>query len=357
MEHPIRAASLADKSPAETRSLYAAARASFPRIFTKAWLRESGAQGMGRRLAGTINRPAGLYLERPGKMLRPLITAILLRALGKRPGDYAGILGAIELMEAATVSFDDIIDGSAIRRGGPATHVLYGAENAYLAYQAAYNWAYRAFLSPDLKIEARVREELLSSLAREIFAYGYAQTLELYWTASRSAPTPGQYLNMTWDRIRFLSFNGPWRIGALLGGAGRARLGYFEAAGSWLGMAYHLHGDELNLFPRSREWGKPPADDITGGRYTFLYLSAMNLAGARDRRELVRALGNRRISAPRLKNVINIVGTSGALEKNRAMIDVFYGRMRAALKKCLLPARHFSRLSELSHYMAYDRTK
>ena len=188
MKHDRRVVPFAGKSPAEARFLDGAARASFPRIFPGAWLRGSGAQGMGRLLAGIINRPARLYLERPGKMLRPLITNILLRALGKKPGPYAEILGAIELMEAATVSFDDIIDGSDLRRGGPATHELYGAENAYLAYQAAYNWAYRAFLSPRLKIEARVREEILSSLAREIFAYGYAQTLELYWTAAKKAP-------------------------------------------------------------------------------------------------------------------------------------------------------------------------
>lgn len=335
----------------------AASRASFPEKFPEAWLRECEASGLGPRLAEVINRPARLYLERPGKMLRPLITHILLRAFGKKPGAYAEILGAIELMEAATVSFDDIIDGSDTRRGGPATHELYGVENAYLAYQAAYNWAYRAFLPPDLALEDWRREEILAALSREIFAYGYGQASELYWTARKKIPSPGQYLDMSWDRIRFLSFNGPFRIGALLGGAARGKLPHFEAAGSWLGMAYHLHGDELNLFPRSEEWGKPLADDITGGRYTFLYLSAMRAAGARDRRALVRALGDRRISAAGLKNVIDIVRGSGAVEKNRAMIDVFYARARSALGKCGLPAEQLSRLSALARYMAYDRTK
>ena len=345
------------RPPAETRFLDGAARASFPEKFPGAWLRECGAPGLGPLLAEIINRPARLYLERPGKMLRPLITNIVLRAFGKRPGSYAEVLGAIELMEAATVSFDDIIDGSDTRRGGRATHKLYGVKNAYLAYQAAYNWAYRAFLSPELKIKARVREEILASLAREIFAYGYAQASELYWTAEKKAPAPEQYLNMTWDRIRFLSFNGPFRIGALLGGAGRERVKHFEAAGSWLGMAYHLHGDELNLFPRSPEWGKPLADDITGGRYTFLYLSALRTAGVSGRRALSRALGNKRISVPGLKNVIDIVRESGAIKKNRDMIGIFYGKARAALEKCRLPAGRSSLLFDLARYMAYDRTK
>lgn len=335
----------------------AASLGSFPRRFAAGWLKGSGAERLGRELEKTVNRPARLYLERPGKMLRPLITCAILRAFGKKPARYAAALGAIELMEAATVSFDDIIDGSDLRRGGPATHKLYGERNAYLAYQSAYNWAYRAFLDPGLPLPDGDRAEILASLSREIFAYGYGQASELYWTARARRPSPGQYLNMTWDRIRFLSFNGPFRIGALLAGAPRARLKHFGSAGSWLGMAYHLHGDELNLFPRSEEWGKPLADDITCGRYTYLYLTALRLAPPARRRQLSAALGDRRISAADLKNVIDIVASSGALTENRRMIGVFHRRALAALARCGLPRKELGFLRSLARYMAYDRKK
>jgi len=341
----------------ELRFIGRAARASFPERFPEVWLGECGASGLGPRLAEIINRPARLYLERPGKMLRPLITHILLRAFGKKPRAYAGILGAIELMEAATVSFDDIIDGSATRRGGAATHMVYGVENAYLAYQAAYNWAYRAFLSPRLKLEAWRREELLATLSREIFAYGYGQASELYWTARKKAPTPAEYLDMSWDRIRFLSFNGPFRIGALLGGAPRSEVAGYEAAGSWLGMAYHLHGDELNLFPRSRAWGKPLADDITCGRYTYLYLKALELSGPGARRVLSRALGDRAVSAAGLANVIELVRASGAVEENRRRIGIFYRRAVKAIGRFRIGAGYRRLLLDLAGYMAYDRDK
>ena len=334
-----------------------AAKASFPKRFSAAWLAEAGAGGLGDRLEGAINRPARLYLERPGKMLRPLITRLLLRAFGKPPGPYREILGAIELMEAATVSFDDIIDGSHTRRNGPATHTLYGTENSYLACQAAYNWAYRAFLSDGIDIEDWRRQEMLSSLSREIFAYGYGQAAELYWTARKKAPSPGQYLNMSWDRIRFLSFNGPLRIGALLGGASRASLPVFEAAGSWLGMAYHLHGDELNLFPRSGFWGKPLADDITGGRYTYIYLTAMELSDPGGRYALRKALGNRMISESGLKKAIEIVRASGAVEENRRMIGVFYRRAVKAIDSFPVRRGYKVDFKDLAHYMAYERKK
>ena len=331
--------------------------AAFPAAFPASVLRRWGLAGKRRSLAAGVNAPARLYVERPGKCLRPIITAAVLEGLGRDPREYPGILGAIELMEAATVSFDDIIDGSDTRRGGPATHKVFGETKAYLAYQAAYNWAYRAFLAPELKIEGWRRLEILSSLSREIFAYGYGQASELFWTAARRRPTAGQYLDMSWDRIRFLSFNGPFRIGALLGGAPRRDLPLYVKAGAWLGMAYHLHGDELNLFPRSAEWGKPLADDITAGRYTYLYLAALRLAAPAARRELSAALGNARISPSRLKNVIDIVRASGAVEENRRKIGAFYRRASGAISRLRLPAKQKRLLLGLARYMAYDRPK
>jgi geranylgeranyl pyrophosphate synthase len=346
--------------PAAARGLRlidSAARASFPGRFPAEWLAGAGLRGRAGELAAAINRPARLYLERPGKMLRPMITCLLLEAFKKDPRAYKEVLGAIELIEAATVSFDDIIDGSDLRRGGPATHIKHGVNNAYLAYQAAYNWAYRAFLSPALELEPWRRDYLLKTLAGEIFAYGYGQALELYWTARRREPSPAQYLAMSWDRIRFLSFNGPFRIGALLGGAAKRELPSFEKAGSWLGMAYHLHGDELNLFPRSGEWGKPLADDITCGRYTYLYLSAIRLSPPGRRARLRQALGDRRISAAALENVIDIVRASGAVEENRRMIGVFYLRAAAAIGRLKLPEKYRAELLETARYMAHDRPK
>jgi len=336
------------------RLIKAATLRSFPRRFNRAFSVPPLPAG---ELERAINRPARLYLARPGKMLRPIITHVILQGLGKKPARYAAALGAIELMEAATVSFDDIIDASDTRRGGPATHKVYGEKNAYLAYQAAYNWAYGAFLDPALQLESWRRLELLASLSREIFAYGYGQASELYWTASRRRPTPEQYLAMSWDRIRFLSFNGPFRIGALLGGAPRRDLPLYVKAGAWLGMAYHLHGDELNLFPRSAEWGKPLADDITAGRYTYLYLAALRLAAPAARRELSAALGNARISPSRLKNVIDIVRASGAVEENRRKIGAFYRRASGAISRLRLPAKQKRLLLGLARYMAYDRPK
>lgn len=336
--------------------LLRASRASFPRAFHPSWPGAAGVRASAS-LRRAVNEPARLYLERPGKMLRPLITRLLLEAFGKDPAAYGEVLGAVELMEASTVSFDDIIDGSDTRRGGPATHRLYGEKNAYLAYQASYNWAWRAFLSPSLRLEDWRREYILRSLSAEIFAYGYGQSAELYWTAVRREPSPEQYLSMSWDRIRFLSFNGPFRIGALLGGCSRRELPRFEAVGSWLGMAYHLHGDELNLFPRSEAWGKPLADDITSGRYTYLCLTALRLSPPGPRAALRRALGDQAISPAALKNVIDIVRRSGAVEENRRMIGVFRRRALRELASCRLRRRELSLLRSLAYYMADERDK
>ena len=246
---------------------------------------------------------------------------MILQALGKNCRKFKGVIGAIELMEATTVSFDDLIDFSDIRRGAISTHKKYGEKTTYLAYQAAYNWAWKAFL--DLNISARKKNYLLNSLGREIFAYGYGQCQELYWSKNKIIPSKENYLSQTFDRVRFLSFNGPFRIGAILSGCSGKRLEYFEKAGSNLGMAYHLRGDYLNLFACCDDLGKPLADDIPSARMTLLSIGALERTKGVKRKILLSALGNKKLSKAKLKNAINIIRESGAIDFNNNKIEGF----------------------------------
>jgi geranylgeranyl pyrophosphate synthase len=306
-------------------------------------------------ISSLINKPSKLYIDRPGKLLRPLITCMILKSAGKNCRKFESVIGAIELMEASTVSFDDLIDFSDIRRGNQSTHKKYGEETAYLAYHAAYNWAWKAFL--DLDIPAARKNYLLNLLGREIFAYGYGQCQELYWSKNKIIPSKENYLSQTFDRVRFLSFNGPFRIGAVLSECPIKTLAYLEKAGSYLGMAYHLRGDYLNLFACSNEFGKPLADDIPSARMTLLSIGAIERTKGEKRKFLLSALGNKNISKSKLKKAISIIEESGAIDYNNVKIDEFAEKSLAFIKLARMPRKWENLFADLISYMAYDRLK
>src|SRR5262245_7916772 len=84
-------------------------------------------------ISESVLQPAQDYLDRGGKMLRPVLVALVLEAYGEDPARYAPLLGAIELMEDSSIMMDDYIDHSELRRGGPCAHVAHGHATANLS--------------------------------------------------------------------------------------------------------------------------------------------------------------------------------------------------------------------------------
>ena len=339
--------------------LMAASLAEMPRRASRPWLaKRGGAAAADLPPAGVTegaNRPSWHYIERHGKMLRPLLCCILLEAFDKKPENFRSLLGMIEFMEASTISFDDIVDDSPLRRGVPSTHKIYGVPVAYAASQALYNQAWHALFDSNSPIPPRERLEILDTLAREIFAYGFGQCEELYWSRQRKIVSEEQYLQMTYNRIIFLSFNGPVRIGALVGGCRGARLRNLVEFAAWLGLAYHLHGDELNILPRSGEWGKVVADDIPSGRVTLLFIHAYNHTRGDARRVLMKPFGDNGASSSSIRAAVRAIRDSGAVERNRLFIDRFRRKALGCLRVARLPRNSDGLLRDCLEFMSSTR--
>lgn len=65
------------------------------------------------------------YFER-GKMLRPLLLFVSTAAVGGRPGDVIAAAQSLELLHAASLIHDDIIDQALERRGRESLHLRIG---------------------------------------------------------------------------------------------------------------------------------------------------------------------------------------------------------------------------------------
>jgi len=84
-------------------------------------------------------RPVRTLVERGGKCWRPMLGALACAAVG---GDaavlYPHVLAAEELVQFGACIIDDIEDGSATRRNGPACHLLFGVPVALNAGNFCY---------------------------------------------------------------------------------------------------------------------------------------------------------------------------------------------------------------------------
>lgn len=65
-----------------------------------------------------------------GKRCRPLLVVLSTEALGGDPREALEAAAAIEIIHAATLVFDDLIDKDQVRRGAPTIHMAFNNEKA-----------------------------------------------------------------------------------------------------------------------------------------------------------------------------------------------------------------------------------
>src|SRR2546427_318564 len=65
-----------------------------------------------------------------GKRCRPLLVVLSAEALGGKPEEALEAAAAIEIIHAATLVFDDMIDKDQVRRGAPTIHMAFSNEKA-----------------------------------------------------------------------------------------------------------------------------------------------------------------------------------------------------------------------------------
>jgi len=65
-----------------------------------------------------------------GKRCRPLLVVLSTQALGGDPAQALDAAAAIEIIHAATLVFDDLIDKDQVRRGAPTIHMAFSNEKA-----------------------------------------------------------------------------------------------------------------------------------------------------------------------------------------------------------------------------------
>ena len=82
-------------------------------------------------------RPVALHIfEAGGKRLRPLLVVLTARLLGYERADIYDLAVTMEMLHAATLLHDDVLDNAASRRGKPAAHTIFDVTPTILAGDA-----------------------------------------------------------------------------------------------------------------------------------------------------------------------------------------------------------------------------
>jgi geranylgeranyl diphosphate synthase type II len=232
------------------------------------------------------------YPSRSGKGLRPALLLATCRAFGGSVGEALGPAVAIEFAHNAFLVHDDIEDGSHQRRGRPTLHHLHGTPLAVNAGDALAVLAWQPLRDGtplSSRLSRRVSDEFLEMLTRTI----EGQATELGWRADNVIDLePSDYLALIAQKTCWYTTVWPLRVGALIGSADTAPLEALTRFGFYLGAAFQIRDDLLNLVGSADSYGKDLLGDITEGKRTLMLIHLLGAASADERNAVVAFLAH-----------------------------------------------------------------
>ncbi len=301
--------------------------------------------------------PTQQYLDRGGKVLRPMLAALCLEAYGCDSTKYGPFLGAIEVMEDSSIIMDDYIDNSLLRRGGPCAHIRHGHSLADISSCTAFALAHYIFYNNELNLPFKKANRLLSAVAQEHIHMAFGQIQELYWTESNiNTVSVSQYLQETIARCAFLSFRGPLRYAGIIAAAPEADIPVLERIGEYLLIGYHVKGDNLDMSPDSDAWGKIAGEDITTGRRTLLINYVLKEATAEEKARMIQILDSRTRDEDKKREVYALVIKYRGLERALELAKQYSNLTKTEIDKLHI-SNEYKRLFRLfSDFCSEKRT-
>ena len=235
------------------------------------------------------------YPRRPGKMMRPSLCIATARAFGARLADAVPTAAAIELLHNALLIHDDIEDGSTQRRGRPTLHALHGVPLAINAGDTLTLMSLRPLVQNVSAIGPRLSLRILDETQRMARESAEGQAMELGWRRDNATEVDeAGYLEMVLKKTCWLGTIFPSRVGALIGTQGTIDLDPFIRFGFFLGAAFQIQDDLLNLVDDSDRYGKEADGDIWEGKRTLMLIRLLRAARPDERGHVAEILGRAR---------------------------------------------------------------
>jgi octaprenyl-diphosphate synthase len=238
-------------------------------------------------------------------------------------GEGAIRLGAVvEMIHAATLVHDDVLDDARTRRGRPSTNTKWGNHTSVLAGDWLYMQAFQ--------IALRERNFHILDVLIGVTQMMVEGELIQFERIGRIAIAEADYMDLV-DRKTAALFAACARLGAAVSSAS-AETENTLAQYAWnVGMAFQLVDDLLDFTAHETVLGKPVGNDLWEGKVTLPLIYALESADAGERRSVETVLADRNYDRVPFARILDLVRSRGGIDRTRRRAAVFTDRARAVL--------------------------
>ncbi|RFB16551.1 polyprenyl synthetase family protein [Bacillus sp. LB(2018)] len=228
-----------------------------------------------------VLREAMAYsLEAGGKRLRPLLLFATLQAFGKEKNLGVGAACALEMIHTYSLVHDDLpcMDDDDLRRGKPTNHKVFGEAMAVLAGDGLLTYAFQVIMAYEQKeITAEKKVRLVLELAKAAGPEGMV--------GGQVADMEAEGKQLTIDELEYIHKHKTGKLlefavlaGSILSDATEEQEEKLLAFAKYIGLAFQIRDDILDVEGTEEEIGKPIGSDVSNEKSTYTTLFTVDRA-------------------------------------------------------------------------------
>ena len=196
--------------------------------------------------------------------------------------DYKTLIkigAAVECIHAYSLIHDDLpcMDDDKLRRGKPSTHVKFGESTAVLAGNSLQTMACEILASPNLKINEKIKINLIKKLSECSGHLGIAGGQYLDLSYEKKKISKKKIIDMEIKKTGKL-FSFCCAVPAIIKNKKNKEIKFFEDLGSNIGLLFQIADDLIDFKGDTKKAGKKTGKDKKKGKATLISLLGYNNA-------------------------------------------------------------------------------
>ena len=260
--------------------------------------------------------------SRKGKMMRPMLTLLVIRLLGGVIDDKAMHTAAtFEYFHTASLVHDDIVDESEQRRGVKSIHCSYGNKVAVLVGDY--------LLANGLLCASKVDSpRLVGIVSKAAQALASGEILQLSNVSNQSIDE-----NVYYDIINRKTaalFSACSEAGALRASTDENVIQNMSLFGHYVGMCFQIR-DDIFDYDTSADIGKPTGNDMKEGKLTLPLIYALNHSNDEYMQKLAHKVKSGEISDDEIDELVSFTRSNGGIEYAEHIMKTFADKAKDVL--------------------------
>ena len=246
-----------------------------------------------------VDEMTSYHLRTGGKRLRALLTLGSAKICGYSKGSRdVNLAACVELIHAATLMHDDVIDNSEIRRGKKTLNSIWGNQSSILVGDYLLSRCFEMMVEDGnleiLKLLSTTSAEISQGEVLQLQHKGEIDMLEETYLKIISAKTASLFAAAT-------------KVGSILANKESKTKEALEFYGKNLGLTFQIADDTLDYNSELKFFGKKIGNDFYEGKITLPIILLYQKTSIKERSELKKLFEKNQRNEDELKKVLLMI--------------------------------------------------